>query len=349
MFFEVQQRAAKSAKWWFTHLSEIDMEPEYQRAGGIWSEADQKFLLDSIINDYDIPKIYVADFTTLKSNLNEDKKRFAVVDGKQRLEALFAFFENDLPLANNFKYVANPKIKIGGFTYKDLLEKHPEIASKVEEYPLPVMHIVTDQLDRINELFVRLNKGAALTGAEKRNAMIGPLPKAIRQLSGHAFFKERVNYQATRGQNLNAAAKLLLFEFSKGIVDTKKIDLDKLVLDKAEIAKTELAAHSAKVIATLKKMVDIFSKKDELLTSQGVVPVYYWLVKKLPKADHPKIRPFLVGFNHSLKENREAPEEKQDAKLSRYSLAARSTNDQGAMSERVEILLELFKTFKKHS
>ncbi len=81
--FKVQQLPVSTVEWLCTHSDEIDHEPVYQRKGHIWTTADKALLIDSILNDYDIPKIYVADFTSLKSPLNKKKKRYAVIDGKQ--------------------------------------------------------------------------------------------------------------------------------------------------------------------------------------------------------------------------------------------------------------------------
>jgi len=336
--FVVEQQVPKAAKWWYTQRKNIDMEPEYQRMGGIWSNEDRQFLIDSIVNDYDIPKIYVADFSKIKTNLNKDKKKFAVIDGKQRLEALFLFFENELPLSDSINFEADPTRRLGGLTYKDLLTKHPDIADKIENFPLTVMHVVTDELDRINELFVRLNKGVALTGAEKRNAMIGPIPHLIRRISEHEFFTECIKYTARRGQNLNAAAKLLVFEKSEGIVDTKKIDLDTLVADGKTLKEAEVDFLYESVIGVLDKMVLVFGKRDPILSSQGDIPVYYWLIRNLGKSTLKNTRSLILEFLDKRKENRLLPTNKQDKMYIEYDLASRNANDHSAIEKRVTLL-----------
>ena len=64
----------------------INLEPEYQRLGNIWSPSKQQLLIDSIINEYDIPKIYFHELYPQVEN-----KKYAVIDGRQRLEAIFNF------------------------------------------------------------------------------------------------------------------------------------------------------------------------------------------------------------------------------------------------------------------
>ena len=67
----------------------IDLDADYQREK-IWSTADQKLLLDSIINDIDIPKLYLAG---VEGNKQFD---FECIDGKQRMMTLLAFFRPEL-------------------------------------------------------------------------------------------------------------------------------------------------------------------------------------------------------------------------------------------------------------
>ncbi len=61
--FKVTPHEARTLIWWLTRRNKIDMNPPYQRRGRLWSDSDKAFLIDSILNGYDIPKLYVADFT----------------------------------------------------------------------------------------------------------------------------------------------------------------------------------------------------------------------------------------------------------------------------------------------
>ena len=75
------------------------------------------------------------------------------------------------------------------------------------------MSVVTNDEADINELFVRLNRSKPLTGAEIRNAMLGPVSDMIRNVARHAFFTENIKFSVTRAGDYNAAAKLVLFEY----------------------------------------------------------------------------------------------------------------------------------------
>jgi hypothetical protein len=154
------------------------------------------------IKGTDIPKLYVANFTLLNSPLNQSGKKYAVIDGKQRLLALFGFFTGEYTLPRTFTYYDNPSFELGGLAYKDLVNNYPRVARRFDNYPLTVVHVVTDDEAKINELFLRLNASKPLTGAEIRNAMLGEVPQVIRELVGHPFWN-RIKFNTLRGQDKN--------------------------------------------------------------------------------------------------------------------------------------------------
>jgi len=342
--FEVQSRSPKSAKYWFSVRESIEMDPHYQRRGGIWSPGDKSLLIDSMINDYDIPKLYIVDFSAMPTSFNTDRKRYAVVDGKQRLEAIFSFFGNELALSKGTRLVDPPYTDLSGLYWADIEHQYPTLASKIAEFPLSVMHIVTDDMERINQLFVRLNRGANLTGAETRNAMIGPLPKVIRNISEHRFFLESVAHKSTRGQNLNTAAKLLRFELQGGPTDTKKRQLDDMVTGHRKEDAALLKDAESTLFDVLDRMTRTFGVRDPLLRSQGTIPVYYLLHKAVSETG-PVLREFLVHFERELRETRKS-EQSRPTDLVAYDNAMRSTNDGWSYDLRVLTLVKRFRAFQ---
>ena len=59
--------------------------PDYQRQQKLWSVDKKQLLIDSILRDIDIPKLY---FNEVKGNELE------VVDGQQRLWAIWEFIDD---------------------------------------------------------------------------------------------------------------------------------------------------------------------------------------------------------------------------------------------------------------
>lgn len=39
----------------------IDDAPEYQRESGVWSKSKQQLFIDTLLNGYDVPKLYFHD------------------------------------------------------------------------------------------------------------------------------------------------------------------------------------------------------------------------------------------------------------------------------------------------
>lgn len=343
--FTLRDFDPKTLSWWYDQYEKIDFKPSYQRKGRIWTNKDKSYLIDSILNGFDIPKIYIADFTFFNSTLNEKRKPYAVVDGKQRFEAMFAFYDNLLTLDKEFILLEDPDIQLGGLSFKDLKSKYPKLASKFENYNLSVRSIITDSEGMINELFIRLNKSKPLTGAELRTAMKGSVPKLLNELIKLDLFTDRVRFNTKRGQDSNVAAKILLLEFRGKFVDTKKIQIDKLVDDafKAELDFTS-AIKTIKNVIT--QMNDSFISKDPLLASSGLLPVYYWLFKTYGNLYKNIIRNFLVQFEDKRKESRKIA--LNDLDYINFDRLSKSLNDQASLQGCYIILEKKFNYWIQH-
>jgi hypothetical protein len=339
----------KTLTWWRSRKNKIDMEPTYQRRGRLWSPTDKAYLIDSILNGFDVPKFYLADFTYADSTLNKKKLPYAIIDGKQRFEAIFDFFEGKITLNEDFVFLENQALKLGGLGYRDLTQNYSDISEIFDNYHLSVMSVITNSEALINELFVRLNRSKPLTGAEIRNAMAGPAPEIIRQMAKHDFFSEFIAFQVKRGQDLNAAVKLLLFEFYGKPQETKKSTLDAFVkLAGREHGKLELAARRS--FEALQDLTTIFLPKDRLLGSAGVLPVYYWFIRQLKQPQYPMVREFLNRFEEERKTNRKKMDAGNtasgvDRQLVEYDQFNRSTNDLASHIGRIEILKKRFAKF----
>jgi len=345
--FKVTTHEPKTLVWWINRRSKIDMDPPYQRRGRLWSESDKAYLIDSIINGFDVPKLYMADFTWGDSSLNLSKLPYAIIDGKQRLEAIFDFFDGEISLNDDFEYLKDPSLKIGGLWYKDLKQNYADIAEEFDNYPLSIMSVVSNSVEIINNLFVRLNRSKPLTGAEIRNAMTGPAPTVTRSIIKHEFFTINVSFAIKRGADLNAAAKILMFEFHEKLLETKKRNLDDFVESSAKEKGGRIELAGRRVVEILNDMATIFLPKDRLLSSAGVFPVYYWLIRNLDETHFPKLREFLVRIEEdrktTLKLVAKDPQSKDiDQELVQLNSYYRSPNDASSLLGRYRILRARF-------
>ena len=352
--FQILKLEPKPLIWWVSQRAKIDMKPDFQREGRLWSRADKAFLIDSILNGYDIPKIYMADFTVGVVSLNRKCLPYAIIDGKQRLEAIFDFFVGNLRLDDEFLFQQNPKQKLAGLGYPDLTKNYPEVADIFNTWPLSVVHVVTDEQEKIDELFVRLNRSKPLTGAEIRNAMAGPVTELNRLLIRHELFKSCISFPTKRGGDKNAATKLLLFEDAGKLVETKKSNLNKFTKQATKEPREKIELASRRVIDTLDRMSEIFLPHDPLLRSAGVFPVYYWFVRENDSKHDQNVREFLNAFEKTRKENRDMASDPAtavgaDTELLTFDRFNRSTDDERSHFERHRILARRFKEYLSKS
>lgn len=336
---------SKPLVWWHTRRHMIDMAPPYQRRGRLWSTSDKGYLIDSIVNGFDVPKLYLADFQIGDSQLNVARLPYAIIDGKQRLEAIFDFFDGALVLNEDFVWRADKNLKLGGLSLKDLRNNYPLVAEAFETETIDIMSVSTSDEADIHELFVRLNRSKPLTGAEVRNAMLGPVSDIIRAIARNEFFTDTIKFSTERAGDYNGAAKIVLFEYHDRLTSTKKSDLDIFASGKdIDPVKLELAGRRA--LENLDEMQEVFLPKDELLSSAGMLPVYYWLVRESNTPVRASLREFLLHFERRRKINREdqiaGRATDSDPVLARYDTFNRSTNDVGSHVGRYEILKDQF-------
>lgn len=327
---------------------EIDVNPDYQRMGGVWTLTKKRLLIDSILNDYDIPKLY---FHVLGEEAHRDSGyRYAVIDGRQRLEAIWDFIDGKFRLSPDFEYQRDPAVDMEGLSYDDIAKRYPKIRIKFDSFVLPVVTVETegDELDLIEDMFSRLNEAVPLNAAEKRNAIGGHLVMAIIEMSNHDYFTENVRFSSTRYKHREVSARFLLIEdslsTSKPLIDTKREYLDALAhrYKYANPGHVKRIAHG--VTQVLDAMSDEFSQKDELLAAQGIQAVYYLAFRSAIKSGQlNKInRPKLLKFRKALSDNREkAARDYEGASFELLEfdrLNQQGTNDASSIKERYQTL-----------
>ena len=343
--FSVRPFEARTLSWWSDERKNLDLAPPYQRRGRIWSTHDKAFLVDSILNGYDIPKIYIADFTYVSSALNTSKKSYAVIDGRQRFESFFDFFDDRFSLAETFVFLEDPTLRLHGLSYPELKSKHPKVASRFENFNLSVMSVFTDDEGRINDLFVRLNRSKPLSGAEVRNAMSGDVTAMIRRIADHPFFTDKVAFNANRKQDQNAAAKLLLLEHRGALVDTKKFNLDRFVKEAIQIESTAIGAAAERVTKVLDDVAPFFSDRDPGLKLATGLPVYYWYFRNNSPDSSiaQQIREFEAARRANKRKASTGSDTDVDEELQTYDYFNRSPDDATSHERRYQILLSRLK------
>ncbi|MDV8008963.1 DUF262 domain-containing protein [Rhodococcus sp. IEGM 1318] len=347
MTFEVRTFEARTASWWYRNRDSIEFNPDYQRKGPAWDTYRKAFLIDTIINDFDMPKLYLADFTYFNSPMNSTNKRFAIIDGKQRLTAIFEYFDDKFPLLPDITFRENPDLPLGGLRFSELSSVSPDLISKLENFNLPVMSVISDDTQAVNELFVRLNSGKPLTAAERRNVMNGVVPELVREITSSQFFTSCVAFKNAGRSHDQAAAKLLLIEHSERAIDLKKRQLENLY--KAGVSEDDiqsLQSDSTTVLETLAQMSETFEEKDPILRTQGQIPVYYYLFRNLGDVRIPResirdfneIRLFVRNPESSRVQLKDNPSSWEYGTAVEYNALARNPNDAQAVPRMAALL-----------
>lgn len=329
----------------FADRDQIIMDPEYQRQGEIWSKEKRQLLIDSILNRYDIPKLYFHKLD--RESLKRTGKAYAVIDGRQRLEAIFAFMKGEFELAEDFDYLLDETVDARGLNANDLAKKYPRIKQRFDSFNLPIICVETDDLELIEDMFSRLNEAVPLNAAEKRNALGGEMARTITEVSRNSFFTKKVKFKNNRYQHREAAVRLLFLEkcFTEDkVVDTKKPFLDQFVRDNRTGKATEVAGLKRAVTKTLKEMSHLFVDKDTLLIAQASVPIYFLLFREAIKAKKvAKLsRSVFQKFHDARQRNREIAATditKAQFELLEYDrLSQQGTNDASSIKERLSII-----------
>jgi hypothetical protein len=340
--FRIYAKQFDSVLYVYGERDEIQIDPPYQRMSDIWPEERRQLLVDSILNEFDIPKIYFHEFPKPRK-IKGHIYSYAIIDGKQRLESIWGFIGGRFALAKDFQYFHDDTVDAGGMTYSDLAIRYPRLKSRFDATSLPIVLIQTDDTDLIEDMFSRLNEAAPLNAAEKRNALGGPLPKAIRTVSSHSFFLQKLPYTNTRYRHYDLAAKYLYIEQKDGFSDTKKTYLDEFVRSFKGQSESRVHRLTQETKNVLDRMATLFRNKDPLVASVGMSVLYYLLVRDAIEEDWftRLSRDDFVKFEQARVRNRTVAEKdisKANYQLLEFDRFSNWLNDEVPMKFRLEVL-----------
>jgi hypothetical protein len=289
---------AKARTW----RSAIEENPPYQRESAVWALDKQQLFIDSLLNGYDVPKIYLHDLRGAQPT-----PVYAIVDGKQRLTTIWDYLDGAFPLAAEFRIEPGhlPDLPpeavapVGALRFSELDQHWQRILTGTF---LSVVLIRDASEEDIEDLFSRLNNGEALNSAERRNAMGGDMVRLIRDIARRPFFSECLSFPDTRQQHRELASRILAIETTPTAIgqdsDLEDRDLDELVRGRRDMTDTDRAALTDAVSARLDVLVRIFSPADARLASPAQALLYYrfvrWAVDRQPSASEmARVRTFL--------------------------------------------------------
>ena len=275
------------------YIYRIDLDADYQREK-IWLRKDQLLLLDSILLDIDIPKIYLA---RVKHSENFD---YECVDGKQRMATLLDFFKpeqsGDEPLT----------VRIAGdkYTYEELRGTLPQLAKKIEDFELSFV-IYPANLDEefIRDIFRRLQLGVRLNSGELLKTHSGAVRDFVYDEMGKdAPFLRHTDLSEKRFSKLFTLAQICINSFSRyesgSFVRARYDDLEEFFKEGYKLDRKD--DNFVRIREVLRVMDRDFGEKASSISSRAVAVSAYLFVEDLYMRKKSRRIPHFAKFYKQL-------------------------------------------------
>ncbi|OAJ58383.1 hypothetical protein A6V36_05520 [Paraburkholderia ginsengiterrae] len=163
----------------------IKLDPDYQRRHR-WSPETSSRLIESVILNIPIPVIFISQDVDVDEEA-AGNPRYTVIDGQQRLTAIFDFMKNELPLSE-----LETLSELNGAYYKDL---PPFLIRRLEERTIKCLRIDSTVDPQVKfDIFERLNTGSIkLESQELRNVTArGPFNDALKMMAKGENFRKLI-------------------------------------------------------------------------------------------------------------------------------------------------------------
>ncbi len=201
----------------------------YQRRK-VWGIKDNIRLIETILLDLVIPEIFIWDCET---DPVTGKTITHIVDGQQRINAIFEFIQNKFKLQGKFLISDDIKKAYSDLTFSELPD---DIKRRIWIYEISVVNLNSSfTINEIKTMFYRLNlTDYSLNDQEKRKSLDSAFGKAAEALADYDFWSIHKVFSAgdiRRMGDVEYCSNILLL-CRDGIVDQTKQDvLDQIYTD----------------------------------------------------------------------------------------------------------------------
>lgn len=190
---------------------QLTLAPQFQR-NAVWPRAAKAYLIDTILNERPIPLLFFQRISSAQSG----RSSYRVIDGQQRLRAIFEFLEGNFKLSET----KDPRLKDKQYS------KLPDWAKdQILQYDLSIQEISGYSEADIRDMFVRMNKYVVkLSPQEIRHAKErGRFAKFAEKIGALPFWRDNRVFspnQIARFRAVEFAAELAIL-FQEGPQDKK--------------------------------------------------------------------------------------------------------------------------------
>ena len=195
--------------------NQLNLAPEFQRLS-VWPRAAKAYLVDTILSDLPISPLLFQRGSSTQSG----RPTYDVIDGQQRLRAVFLFLENKLRITEP------SDSKRHGKRFSDLTSEEQE---RLLDYDFIVQELSGYSKADVQDIFTRANKyTVSLSQQELRNAKAeGRFAEFVEAVGAWDFWSDNKVFtksQMSRMRNVEFAAELAIL-LSEGPQD-KKTSID---------------------------------------------------------------------------------------------------------------------------
>lgn len=313
--------------------------PEYQREKALWTTEKKSLLIDSILRDIDIPKLY---FNRLKD------KSIEVVDGQQRLWSIWQFLDDE------FAYQ-------GEGAKRTFSKLSPSQQQKITDYVFQVTVFEEADDDYLRLLFVRLQLGLLLNTGERLHAATGKMKQLVfDKLARHPFIQhlgvlERRFVRETLCAQIaiNSFSRQKLREFAR----TRYDDLEHFFDEYADPQGKDLdffRVEAKKIKGVLDQLWECFGPKSKEFKNRSYILSMYLLLDELvgdgtlSQSERKEFANFVTKLWGRLREEKSMGMDRRNRELYTFETLISSAPGEAYQIERRHTkLLDYFAYFRK--
>lgn len=305
--------------------------PEWQRQK-VWGIDKKRSLIDTVLRGWKLPKFYFQ-------KTNSDPDEFDVVDGQQRLSAIWEFMDGELTLTSD------QAATFGGDAYDCLPEAR---ADAFDDYEIEYDEITEASEEELKDFFQRLQQGLSLTSSEKLNSIHSKLRDYCARTAKHAFFAKTIAIRDRRYARFDIVSKVITIEI-EGIDAGLRFDDVRKVFEANNNFSPQSAA-AKRVNKALKFLKSNFPNNCGLFRNRTIVQSTISLAchlqqAGLKKAQESPLKRFIESF---LMELRKQVELGQKATCLDYLEFQRTVNANVKTGARTRQVILLRHLFQKH-
>lgn len=307
--------------------------PEFQRERELWPDAKKSMLIDSILKDIDIPKLYFS---------KTSPTTYDVIDGQQRLWAVWNFLDN------KFQYEFD-----GSRKYFNELSTTQKRRIADYEFQVTVLENASDKY--LRDLFVRLQLGLLLNPGERLNAASGQMKDFVFAKLAKQSFILKLGIPSRRFARENLCAQIAINVVSKTksreFTRTRYEELLRFFEIYAEPKGAEAAIFSSckeGMIRALTGLNSTFGQDAFRLTNRSFILSIYFLFthtfdgKSVKDAERQKFVQFVLGLWQGIKDEAKLGIDRKNRELYDFQSLLSSAPGEKYQIERRDVKLRQF-------